>query len=169
LRKSAPNGGAFQERNPTETISVPRLFAGLLLGTAATINASAAAETHTLPEDAALYNEWGLSGVVRQGDTLYLSGVVAGLRDGETDPEAAFERAFAHIERTLKLAGASWSDVIEMTTFHTDIGAQMTVFRKVKDRYVREPFSAWTAVGVTRLVPLNGLAEIKVVARVKAR
>jgi enamine deaminase RidA (YjgF/YER057c/UK114 family) len=133
------------------------------------INTSAAAETHTLPEDSAFYNEWGFAGAVRHGDTLYLSGVVASLREGETGPEVAFERAFARIGKTLQLAGANWSDVVEMTTFHTDIGTQMTEFRKVKDRYVREPFPAWTAVGVTRLVPPNGLAEIKVVARVKAR
>lgn len=132
-------------------------------------NTAASAETYTLPEDAAFYDEWGFSGAVRHGDTLYLSGVVAGLREGEKDPEAAFERAFAHIEKALKLAGSDWSDVVEMTTFHTDIGTQMTVFRKVKDRYVRAPFPAWTAVGVTRLVPPNGVAEIKVVARVKAR
>jgi enamine deaminase RidA (YjgF/YER057c/UK114 family) len=145
------------------------LVAGLLFGASAMTNTAAASETYTLPEAAAFYNEWGFSGAVRHGDTLYLSGVVAGLRDGETDPEVAFERAFAHIEKALKLAGADWSDVVEMTTFHTDVGAQMTVFRKVKDRYVRAPFPSWTAVGVTRLVPPNGLAEIKVVARVKAR
>jgi enamine deaminase RidA (YjgF/YER057c/UK114 family) len=146
-----------------------RCLSAILLGASAMFATSANAETYTLPEDAPFYNEWGFSGVVRSGDTLYLSGVVAGLRDGEHDPEAAFDRAFAHIGKALKLAGADWSDVVEMTTYHTDIGAQMTVFRKVKDRYVRAPFPAWTAVGVTRLVPPNGVAEIKVIARVKPR
>jgi hypothetical protein len=38
-------------------------------------------------------------------------------------------------------------------------------FRKVKDRYIREPFPAWTAIDIDRLVPDNGLVEIKLVAR----
>jgi enamine deaminase RidA (YjgF/YER057c/UK114 family) len=148
---------------------VSKFLAGLLFGVSIITNTAVAAETYTLPEDATFYNEWGFSGAVRHGDTLYLSGVVAILREGEADPEAAFERAFARIEKALKLAGSDWSDVVEMTTFHTDIGTQMTAFRKVKDRYVRAPFPAWTAVGVTRLLPPNGLVEIKVVARAKAR
>lgn len=125
--------------------------------------------TYTLPEDKPFNDEWRYSGAVRSGDTIYLSGVVAGLRQDETDYEPAFERAFAQVGKTLSLAGAGWEDVVDMTTYHTDIAAQMTSFRKIKDKYVSEPWPAWTAIGVTRLVPPNGLVEIKIVARVKAR
>lgn len=125
--------------------------------------------TYALAEDKSFHDEWGFSGAVRSGDIIYVSGVVAGLREGETDPENAFDRAFTEIGRTLELAGANWGDVVDMTTFHTDIGTQMTIFRKVKNRYVRAPWPAWTAVGVTRLVPPNGLVEIKVVAHIKKR
>ncbi len=54
---------------------------------------------------------------VRAGDMLVLSGVVAGLRDGETDAdqEAAFARAFEAIGMILEEAGADWDDVIEIS------------------------------------------------------
>jgi hypothetical protein len=38
---------------------------------------------------------------------------------------------------------------------------------KVKHRYIRPPFPAWTAIDIDRLVPDGGLVEIKLVARRK--
>jgi enamine deaminase RidA (YjgF/YER057c/UK114 family) len=66
----------------------------------------------------------------------------------------------------LERAGSSWDDVLEMTTYHTDLPTQIEGFRAVKDRYVKAPFPAWTAVDIDRLVPDGGLVEIKVVAKV---
>jgi enamine deaminase RidA (YjgF/YER057c/UK114 family) len=40
-------------------------------------------------------------------------------------------------------------------------------FRTVKDRYVKAPFPTWTAIDVDRLIPDNGLVEIKVIAQKK--
>lgn len=126
---------------------------------------AAAKDVIVLPEDKALLDSWGFSSAVVSGDLIFVSGVVAGLREGETDPEAGFTRAFDRIGATLKAAGASWDDVVDMTSYHTDVAAQIAAFRRVKDRYVKAPFPAWTAIGVTRLIPSNGLVEIKVVAR----
>ena len=39
------------------------------------------------------------------GDTVYLSGVVAGVREGETDLQLAYTRAFERIGEILKKAG----------------------------------------------------------------
>lgn len=99
------------------------------------------------------------------GDTIYLSGVVAGPGTGETDLAAGYERAFAHIAATLARAGASWDDVVDITTFHTDIGAHIDGFVAVKNKYVKAPFPAWTAIGVSRLYEPTAVVEIKVVAR----
>ena len=122
-----------------------------------------------MPEDPrarAAQEEWGYSQAVIHGDTIYLSGIVAGQAPGEADPSAGFDRAFRAIESILKRAGASgWDDVIDLTTFHTDLPAQFDAFRAVKDKYVKAPFPAWTAIDVDRLVPDGGLVEIKVVAR----
>ncbi|WP_283418915.1 RidA family protein [Sphingopyxis sp. Geo48] len=111
--------------------------------------------------------EWGYADAVVDGDRVWLSGVVAGLRPDETiaDQEAAFERAFQRIGDVLERSGAGFDGVVEMTSFHTDMPAQIEAFKKVKHRYIRGPFPAWTAIGVTRLVPDRGLVEIKIVAR----
>lgn len=119
----------------------------------------------THPENLKLFTEWGFAEAVIDGDRIYLSGVVAGLRPGESDQAAAFDRAFKIVGDVLTRSGSSWDGVVEMTTFHTDIKAQLDAFVAVKHRYVRAPFPAWTAIDIDRLVPDNGLVEIKVVAR----
>lgn len=75
------------------------------------------------------------------GDHIWLSGVVAGLRPGETlaDQEAAYDRAFKRIGGVLERAGASFDGVVELTTFHTDLPAQIERFKCVKNRYIRGP------------------------------
>lgn len=114
-------------------------------------------------------DEWGYSDAVIDGDRVWLSGVVAGLRPNETlaDQEAAFDRAFKRIGDVLERSGASFDGVVEIITFHTDLPAQIEAFKKVKHRYIRAPFPAWTAIDIDRLVPDWGLVEIKIVARRK--
>jgi enamine deaminase RidA (YjgF/YER057c/UK114 family) len=141
------------------------IIAAILLCAPATANDSPSG--HTLPERQQLYDEWRYSGAIRSGDHIYVSGVVGSMRDGETTPEAAFVRAFDNIGATLKLAGADWNDVVDITSFNTDVASQIVLFRQVKDRYiVTKPYPAWTAVGVSRLIPDKGVVEIKVVARI---
>jgi enamine deaminase RidA (YjgF/YER057c/UK114 family) len=116
-------------------------------------------------EEPKFFEEWGFSEAVIDGDRVYLSGVVAGLPPGQTDQSASFDRAFRYIARVLERSGSSWDNVVDMTTYHTDLPSQMKAFVAVKNRYVRGPFPAWTAIDIDRLVPDNGLVEIKVVAR----
>ena len=119
------------------------------------------------PEVRRFFTEWGFAEAVIDGDRVWLSGVVAGLRKGETmaDSEAAYDRAWKMLDDVLRRSGSSFDGVVDITTFHTDLPAQFDGFRKVKDRYIREPFPAWTAIDVDRLVPDSGLVEIKLVAR----
>lgn len=109
--------------------------------------------------------DWGFSDAIVTGDTIYLSGVVAGVRDGETDLKVGYSRAFERISEILKNAGASWDDVVEITSFHTDLTTQMPAIIAVKNNYVKAPFPAWTAIQVSRLIPSNGITEIKIVAK----
>jgi len=118
------------------------------------------------PEEAKAQAEWGYASAIRVGDTIYLSGVVAGVRKGETDLTLGYARAFGRIGETLKSAGASWDDVVDITTFHTDLTTQMPAIVAVKNRYIKPPFPAWTAIQVARLIPTNGITEIKIVAKV---
>ena len=108
--------------------------------------------------------DWGYADAIVAGDTIYVSGVVAGLRPGETGYEAAYTRAFDEIASRLRRVGASWDDVVEITSFHTDLVSQMPAIVAVKRRFVRPPYPAWTAVGVTRLIPGAGITEIRVTA-----
>ena len=119
------------------------------------------------PEVRKFFNEWGFAEAVIDGDRVWLSGVVAGLREGESmaDAETAYDRAFKMLDDVLKRSGSSFDGVVDITTFHTDLPAQFDGFRRVKDRYIREPFPAWTAIDIDRLVPDGGLVEIKIVAR----
>jgi enamine deaminase RidA (YjgF/YER057c/UK114 family) len=119
------------------------------------------------PSLAKLEDEWGFADAIVVGETIYVSGVVAGIREGESDLKLGYERAFERIGATLKRAGATWDDVVDITTFHTDLTTQMPAIVAVKNKYVKPPFPAWTAVQVSRLIPNNGLTEIKIVAKVR--
>jgi enamine deaminase RidA (YjgF/YER057c/UK114 family) len=66
----------------------------------------------------------------------------------------------------LAAAGASFADVIEMTTFHVGLRAHMPIFMQVKDRDLRAPYPVWTAIGITDLAVAGGLVEIKVIAAI---
>ncbi|HEX8215511.1 MAG TPA: RidA family protein [Allosphingosinicella sp.] len=128
-----------------------------------------AAKISVMPLDAADradQEEWGYSDALVSGDLVYLSGVVAARREDDAGPQAAFERAFAKIAAILDRAGSSWDDIVDITSYHTDVTAQIEPMVAVKTRYVKAPFPAWTAIGVSRLIPPDGIAEIKVVARV---
>jgi enamine deaminase RidA (YjgF/YER057c/UK114 family) len=121
-----------------------------------------------MPDDPAalkLHQDWGFAEAVISGDTVYLSGIVAGPAGAETDLRPAYDRAFRHIATILQRAGASWDDVVDITSFHTDLTTQMPAIIEVKNRFVRSPPPAWTAIGVTRLIPDRGITEIKIVAR----
>jgi enamine deaminase RidA (YjgF/YER057c/UK114 family) len=106
----------------------------------------------------------GYADAVVAGDTIYLSGVVVGQRPGET-LEAAFERAYVKMGSVLTRAGAGWGDVVDVTSFHTDVNAQIRAMSAVQKRHMAGRIPAWTAIDVDRLIPDNGITEIKIVAR----
>ena len=141
------------------------LVAGLLPATA-TARDPANVLMPENPEARAFQEAVGYATAVIAGDTIYLSGVVAGPAAGESDLAPGYERAFRHIAATLARAGASWDDVVDITTFHTDLAAHIDGFAAVKNRHVKAPFPAWTAIGVSRLYEPTAVVEIKVVARV---
>ena len=121
------------------------------------------------PDERKFEEDWGYADAVVSGDTVYLSGVVAAPRPGETDLQPAYDRAFQHIGAILARAGVGWDDVVDITSFHTDLTTQMPAIVAVKKKYITGPPPAWTAIGVSRLIPDRGLTEIKMVAKVPAR
>ena len=155
-------------------IVTPAIAAGLVLVASPAVGEAhqepAATEKQTImPEDEgarAFMEQFGFSEAVIHGDTVYLSGVILGPpRDGET-MEEAFERGFQYIGTVLERSGSSWDDVIDITTYHVDIDDSMPALAAVKNRYVKGPFPAWTAIDIDRLYAPDGLVEIKITARV---
>jgi len=129
----------------------------------------------TSAEKATAYDQYHYSPARRVGDTLYISGVVAGRREGEGKDSAAFKaqvrRAFQRLQATLNAAGASFDDVVMLNTFHVwqgpnfegDRPAQFAAFSAVKDEFMKAPYPAWTAIGTTSLLPDNGIVEIQAI------
>ena len=119
-------------------------------------------------EERRFQEQWGYSDAIIAGDAIYLSGVVVGQREGES-LETAYDRTYRRIGAILARAGASWDDVVDITTFHTDVTMQMPAIVAIHRRYVTAPFPAWTAINVDRLIPERGITEIKIVARRSSR
>ena len=65
-------------------------------------------------------------------------------------------------------AGASFDDVVELTTYHVGLADHIERFRRVKDDFVGEPYPAWTAIGISALVVPGALVEIRATARRRA-
>lgn len=112
------------------------------------------------------YDQFHFSPAVRVGRTIYASGQVGSGPDGKLDPDPAAQisQAFENVRSVLKEAGASFTDVVEMTSFHVGLDEHIGVFMQVKDGFLGEPYPAWTAVGVAELA-FGALVEIKVTAR----
>ncbi|WP_375554038.1 RidA family protein [Roseovarius mucosus] len=115
----------------------------------------------------ALYEAHGYSAAVRSGDHLFVSGQVGSLPDGSPEPNFAKQvnLAFQNLDAVLTAAGASFDDIIDVTTFHTDPDTQFDAIMPVKNRYFpAAPHPTWTAVGVNWLAGFD--FEIKVIARI---
>jgi enamine deaminase RidA (YjgF/YER057c/UK114 family) len=113
------------------------------------------------------YEQWHFAPAIRDGDRLWCSGVIGIGADGKasSDPTTQFTRAFELVQGVLETSGVGFADVVDMTTFHVGLQAHIGAFTQVKDQFVRAPYPAWTAIGITELAVPGGLVEIKVVAR----
>lgn len=115
----------------------------------------------------ALYDIHQYSAAVRSGDLLFVSGQVGGREDGSPEPvfEKQVQLAFDNLAAVLKAAGASFDDIVDVTTFHTDPEKQFETVLAVKNKvFPEKPYPNWTAVGVTWLAGFD--FEIKVIARI---
>ncbi len=51
-----------------------------------------------------------------------------------------------------------------MTTYHVRLREHLAAFTEVKDGFIREPYPAWSAIGIVELISEGALAEIRAVA-----
>ncbi len=111
------------------------------------------------------YDRFHFAPAVRVGDILLCSGQIGAGEDGRCpdDPAAEFRLAFEAVGTVLAEAGADFSNIVEMTTFHVGMD-ELGAFMKVKDAFMGEPHAAWTAIGCTALAIPGARVEIKVQA-----
>jgi len=69
------------------------------------------------------------------------------------------------IGETLGAAGASLDDVLDITTYHTDLARQLETAVKARKEVMRPPHPSWTAVGTTALASPEGMTEVRVIAK----
>lgn len=118
----------------------------------------------------ALYDAHQYSPAIRSGDLLFVSGQVGSRADGSPEPDYAkqVKLAFDNLNAVLKAAGASFDDVIDVISFHTDPEQQFETFMAVRAQEIgAAPYPTWTAIGVNWLAGFD--VELKVVARVPAK
>lgn len=114
----------------------------------------------------ALYDKNAYSAAVRSGDLLFVSGQVGSREDGSPEPDfaAQVQLAFDNLQSVLEAAGASFDDIVDLTSFHTDPETQFATVLEAKTRaFPDKPYPNWTAVGVNWLAGFD--FEIKVIAR----
>lgn len=107
---------------------------------------------------------------VRAGDMVYLSGVIAALKEGEAGTDAEYatatEEAFEEISAVLKEAGGTVADIVDITSYHVDFQKHLGPMMGVKAKWLPKPYPAWTLIGITSLYNPLGFVEIKVNAHV---
>lgn len=114
----------------------------------------------------AYYDAYHFSPATRVGDTIWVSGQVGIGADMEPAEglRAQAQIAFESLKLILEEAGASLADVVELTTFHTDLHGEIEAFMTVKDQYFPSRYPSWTSVGVTQLALPGLVIEIRAVA-----
>ncbi len=124
-------------------------------------------ETIAAPEFAHYPAEWHFSPVLLSGDFAFFSGQTGTHADGSVspDPQQQFRDAFRFLGVNLAAAGLGFDDVVEITTYHVNLRRHLRAFINVKDDFVRPPYPAWTAIGVTELITEGSLLEIRIIAR----
>ena len=119
-----------------------------------------------IPEsDKLSYDRLHFAPAVLAGNRLYCSGQIGTGSDGklDSDPEAQFAQVFENLKEVLSAAGGDFASIVELTTFHVGLNEHVVAFMKVKDRYIAEPYPAWTAIGVSEL-GFGALVEVKATA-----
>ena len=92
-----------------------------------------------------------------------------GTGPGGKVPESAeeeFRNAWQSVGMILAEAGMDYSNIVDFTSYHVGLQDHIGTFMKVKDEFIKEPYPAWTAIGITELAVPGARVEIRVTAGV---
>ena len=110
------------------------------------------------------YDAFHFAPAQRHNGVLYCSGQIGTNKDGKI-PDAAedeFRNAWNAVGAILAKAGLQFSDIIEFTSYHVNLQQHLPTFMSVKDEFIKEPYPAWTAIGITELAVPGARVEIRV-------
>lgn len=107
---------------------------------------------------------------IRQsGEFLFLSGILGydtPCKTAVEDVTEQFTAAFKWANDTLTTAGVSWVDVMSVTSYHVGLKEHQAIFAKTRQDFLpRQPYPAWTAVGVNKLYFDHEVFEMTIIAR----
>jgi len=112
------------------------------------------------------YSDLHFAPAIESQGFVFCSGATGTRPDGSIseNPEVQFRDAFETVQLYLSEAALSFDDVVEMTTYHINLREHLEVFKTVKDEFVKEPYPAWSAIGVSEFITEGALVEIRVIA-----
>jgi len=104
------------------------------------------------------YDNFHFAPAQRHDGVLYCSGQIG---TGDT-AEEEFRSAWTLVGDILTEAGLDYSNIIEFTSYHVGLQEHIGSFMKIKDEFLKEPYPAWTAIGITELARPGARVEIRV-------
>lgn len=114
------------------------------------------------------YREFHLSPGFEAGGLVFISGQIGADVEGNVPktPAEQAQCAFERIGIILKEAGLSFQDLVSIISHHVgDVTQIFDWFPEVKDSYLKEPYPAWTALGVSGLAIPGVVVEISAIAK----
>jgi enamine deaminase RidA (YjgF/YER057c/UK114 family) len=118
------------------------------------------------PEFVHYAEDFHMSPAIEASGFVLLSGQT-GVRPDNTIsdvPETQMREAFLFLERNLGAGGLELRHIVELTTYHVGLRTHLDTFNKVKDEFIRAPYPAWTAIGVSELWTIGSIIELRAIA-----
>lgn len=138
-----------------------------LMSAGSRANDNPSREHFAAPGKESSYHDWHYSPTVKVGDMVIISGIPAA---GSGTYEEKVRRMFEALGVQLALAGATYSDVVELTTFHTgptdrqSFHAELALFGPIHHEFFPSHYPAWSAVGTSALLASGAVMEMRAIA-----
>ncbi|QHC25212.1 RidA family protein [Streptomyces sp. GS7] len=113
------------------------------------------------------YEPYKISQAVKAGGLIHVSGQAGIDEQGRTvsdDFLTQGRQAFANVERVLAAAGASFTDVVKVGIFVTDMAACLDQVIALREEFLSDPYPADTLLEVPSLARPDWRIEVEVTA-----
>lgn len=114
-----------------------------------------------------VFKPYNLSLGAKANQFAFVTGQV-GFNDDGSFPDDANDQVvnvFKHLDRIIESLTGSWTNVIQMRSFHLGTHMEQQAPKILEEKAKRMPNHqhAWTAIGVTQLMPAGSQLEIDLV------